>query len=167
MPLFCLPEHAGILREKGFDDVTPVQDSIEWEGITVTRTGGRHGTGEIGERMAPVCGFVFSAVGSSLYVAGDTIWCEEVAEALDTHSPDVVVVNAGEARFQAGDPITMSADDVIEVCRAAQSAMVVASHCEAINHCGLSRRALLDAAVKAAVELEIPEDGETVSLGRG
>lgn len=167
MPLFCLPEHAEILREKGFDDVTPVQGGIEWEGITVTRTDGRHGTGEIGERMAPVCGFVFSAAGSSLYVAGDTIWCDEVAAALDAHSPDVVVVNAGEARFQEGDPITMSADDVIEVCRAAPGSTVVASHCEAINHCGLSRRALRDAAVEAAVKLEVPEDGETVRPGGG
>ncbi len=164
LPLFCLPEHVEALRDRGFADVTPVQDGIEWEGITVTRTAGRHGTGEIGERMAPVCGFVFRTASCSLYVAGDTIWCEEVAEALHAHTPDIVVVNAGEARFRKGDPITMSADDVIEVCRAAPKSVVVASHCEAINHCGLSRRALDEAAAKAAVKLEVPEDGETVCL---
>lgn len=161
LPLFCLPEHADALRGHGFQCITPVFQSVVWEGITVTRTMGRHGTGEIGQRMAPVCGFTFSAAGSSLYVAGDTIWCDEVAEALRLHVPDVVVVNAGEARFLEGDPITMDAPDVIEVCRAAPGARVIASHCDAINHCALSRAALRKAALDAGVELKVPEDGET------
>ncbi len=161
LPLFCLPEHADVLRGHGFQCVTPVFESVAWEGITVTRTEGRHGTGEIGQRMAPVCGFAFKAAGSSLYVAGDTIWCDEVAEALRLHGPDVVVVNAGEAKFLEGDPITMDAHDVIEVCRAAPSARVIASHCDAINHCALSRTALRSAALDAGVELDVPEDGET------
>ena len=70
--------------------------------------------------MAPVSGFVVRAEGSPvLYVAGDTIWCPEVEEALEVHRPDVVVVNAGAARLLEGDPITMTAGDVARVCRAA------------------------------------------------
>lgn len=165
LPLFCLPEHAETLRGHGFTEVTAVDDGVVWEGVTVTRTPGRHGTGEIGERMAPVCGFVFAAGGTSLYVAGDTIWCPEVAAALRAHAPDVVVVNAGAARFLEGDPITMDAAGVIELCRAVPEAAVIASHCEAINHCGLSRSALRAAAGEAGISLEVPEDGETLRFG--
>jgi hypothetical protein len=51
-----------------------------------------------------VSGFVVDGV----YVAGDTIWCEEVREALEMHRPRAVVVNASGARFLEGDPIVTS-----------------------------------------------------------
>ena len=58
-----------------------------------------------------------------------------VRAAIDAHAPDVVVVNAGGARFIEGDPIVMTADDVVAVARHARGAHVVAVHLEAINHC--------------------------------
>ena len=49
-------------------------------GCASSRTGGQHGTGEIAEMLAPVSGFVLRADGEpTVYVAGDTIWCDEVA----------------------------------------------------------------------------------------
>jgi hypothetical protein len=33
-----------------------------------------------------------------LYIAGDTIFCKEVKDALDNYKPDIVVVNAGAAQ---------------------------------------------------------------------
>jgi L-ascorbate metabolism protein UlaG (beta-lactamase superfamily) len=163
VPVVCQPPDASNLRLRGFGDVRPVEDGpIEVEGIRIALTGGRHGTGEIGQAMGPVSGFVLTASGEpSLYVAGDTIWCDEVAAALDTHSPDVVVVNAGGARFNIGDPITMTADDVVAVARHAPGARVVAVHMDAINHCLVSR-ADLRSAVPASVM--IPADGETLEF---
>ena len=79
-------------------------------------------------QMGRVSGFVVRSEGSpTLYVAGDTIWCDEVEEALLAHRPDVIVVNAGAARFLEGEPITMTAEDVAEVCRAAPEARVIVS----------------------------------------
>src|SRR4051794_6756056 len=76
LPLACQPPDEPVLRERGFTDVRPVHGGIDLCGIGVARTGGRHGTGEIGARMGPVCGFVLRAPGEpALYVAGDTIWC--------------------------------------------------------------------------------------------
>src|SRR3954447_1769872 len=78
-PLAGQPPDEPVLRERGFTDVRPVAGGIDLCGIGVARTGGRHGTGEIGARMGPVCGFVLRAPGEPvLYVAGDTIWCDEV-----------------------------------------------------------------------------------------
>ncbi len=52
--------------------------------------------------MAPNFGFVVRSEGSPiLYVAGDTIWCPEVEQALAAHRADVVVVNAGVAQWRS------------------------------------------------------------------
>ena len=167
LPLFCQPEDAETLRGHGFA-ARSVQDSLEWEGIRITRTGGRHGTGQIAEALAPVSGFVLEAPGEPvLYVAGDTIWCDEVAAALDEYRPGVVVVNASGARFLEGDPIVMTTDDVVTVARHAPDTRVIAVHLEAINHC-LETRAdlhqrLHDEGLTGRVT--VPEDGAEVPLG--
>ena len=165
LPVFCQPGDAGAFAAQGFTSVTEIAAKWTWQGITMTRTSGQHGTGEIGQRMGQVSGFVLQAEGEPiLYVAGDTIWCEDVRQALDAHRPDVTVVNAGGARFSVGGPITMDADDVIEVCRYAPYTKVVAVHMETINHC-LVTRADLHHRLEAENLLEqvsLPGDGEWV-----
>ena len=167
VPLLCQPPDEGTLRDRGFTDVRPIDAAGELYGIAVARTGGRHGTGKIAEMLAPVSGFVLSGPGEpSLYVAGDTVWCDEVATALDEHRPDVVVVNAGGARFTEGDPITMTADDIEAVTAHAPGARVVAVHLEAVNHC-LETRADLHQRLRDAGLIErvtVPEDGALVPL---
>lgn len=157
LPLLTQPESAARLREQGFGDVRAVGDELEWEGIRLARIGGRHGHGAVADALAPVSGFVLRAAGEpTLYLAGDTVWCDEVADALERHRPDVVVVNSGAARFLDSEPITMDADDVRRVVEAGPT--VVAVHLEAINHCLLSR-AELRAAVPEAL---VPEDGDSL-----
>ncbi len=166
-PILCQPEDWEEIRASGFRRVTPVEDGLQWNGLGLTRTDGRHGTEEIGEQMGPVSGFVVRAEGSpTLYVAGDTVFCPEVEGAMDAHEPDVVIVNAGAARFLQGDPITMTAEDVARVCRALPDALVVAVHMEAINHCLLTRDELRDELQREglAERVEIPADGETLEL---
>ncbi len=161
LDVLCQPEDVDTLRAAGVRPV-PVADELDWQGLRVRRTGGQHGRGELAQAMAPVSGFVLSAPGEpTVYVAGDTVWCDEVGEALAL-APDVVVVNAGGARFTEGDPITMDPDDVLAVRNAAPDARLVAVHMEAINHCLVTREALRGALT--GHELEIPADGETVEL---
>ena len=166
LPLFGQVEDETKFREQGFRRVHAVGSSVAWEGIEIIRTGGQHGRGEIGKAMAPVSGFVFRAAGEpTLYIAGDTIWCQEVERALQDHRPEVVVVNAGAAQFLEGGAITMTADDVIATCQTLPSAQVVAVHMEAINHCLLTRADLafqLEAA-RVAGQVAIPSDGDWVA----
>ncbi len=158
VPVFCQPEDEERLRALGLD-ARHVDAELGWDGWRLTRTGGHHGTGEIGEALAPVSGFVLRAPGEPvLYLAGDTIWCAEVETAIREHEPRVVVVNGSGARFLQGDPIVMTGDAVAEV--AARVPTVVVVHLEAINH-GLETRADVRARVPAAL---VPEDGETLEL---
>ena len=167
LPLFGQIEDEQKFRGQGFARVQSVTSSAKWNGIEIMRTGGQHGRGEIAKAMAPVSGFVLRASGEpTLYIAGDTIWCDEVQTAIREHQPAVIVVNAGAAQFLEGDPITMAADDVITTCKAAPSAQVVAVHMEAINHCLLTRDDLafqLEAA-RLSNQVAIPQDGEWVRL---
>jgi L-ascorbate metabolism protein UlaG (beta-lactamase superfamily) len=169
LPLFCQPEDEQKFRDLGFSGTQVVNQSLHWRGIEIRRTGGQHGTGEIAKMLAPVSGFVLLAAGEpTFYIAGDTIWCEEVQQALRDHRPRIVVVNTGGARFLEGDPITMTADDVINTCQAAPDAQVVTVHMEAINHCLLTRADLafqLEAA-RVIQQVAIPGDGDWVDVSR-
>jgi len=167
LPLFGQPEDEAKFRGQGFTGVVPVGESVVWNGVTLTRTPCQHGTGEIGKRMAPASGFVFEGQGeASLYIAGDTVWCREVAETIRDFQPKVTVVNTGAAQFLQGDPITMTADCVINVCRSALNSQIVAVHMEAINHCLLTRADLAFQLESARViqQVAIPNDGDWVSL---
>jgi L-ascorbate metabolism protein UlaG (beta-lactamase superfamily) len=169
LPLFGQIEDEAKFRGQGFQDIRAVRGNAVWNGIEITRTGGQHGRGELAKAMAPVSGFVLRAEGEpTLYIAGDTIWCGDVQDVLREHKPAIVVVNTGAAQFLEGDPITMTADDVITTCQAAPGARVIAVHMEAMNHCLLTRADLafqLDAA-RVMEQVAIPGDGEGVDLSR-
>ena len=167
VPLFCQPEDEQKFRQLGFTGTQVIKDSLYWRGIEIRRTGGQHGTGEIARMLAPVSGFVLLAAGKpTLYIAGDTIWCDEVQQALSGFQPKIVVVNAGGARFLEGDAITMTADDVVKVCQAAPNAQVIAVHMEAINHCLLTRADLAFQleAERVIQQVAIPGDGDWVQI---
>jgi L-ascorbate metabolism protein UlaG (beta-lactamase superfamily) len=161
VPLFCATEDAETLRGHGFADVRPIDDWIDWEGVTIARTAGIHG------ELGPSPGFVLAAEGEpSLYVAGDTVLCDEVRAALDEHTPDVVVVNASGAHFTGGEPLVMTADDVVATARYAAGARVVAVHLEAINHCVQTRADLHQRLHEEGLtdQVTVPEDGAEIPV---
>ena len=169
LPFLGQTEDLAKFRSAGFSAAQAIERErpLHWSGVQVTRTGGKHGTGDIAKMLAPVSGYVLQAPGEpTLYIAGDTIWCEEVERALNEFHPEIIVLNAGGARFLEGDPITMMPDDVAQVCRRASSSQVIAVHMEAINHCLISRADLafqLEAA-RVIAQVAIPGDGDWVSL---
>jgi len=154
VPVFCQPEDEDALRELGLD-ARAIVDALEWYDIRMTRTPARHGSGAIADLLAPVSGFVLD----DLYLAGDTVWYEAVAETIERHEPRVAVVHAGGAEFVEGGLIVMGVDDVQEVARRVPT--VVAVHMEALNHCFLSRATLR----REAQGVLVPDDGETLELG--
>jgi L-ascorbate metabolism protein UlaG (beta-lactamase superfamily) len=153
VPVFCQPEDVERLAGLGLD-ARAVADEFDWSGLRLVRTAGRHGHDEVAEALGPVSGFVMDG----LYIAGDTVWCPEVEEAIERHRPRVAVVNGSGACFVGGRPLVMTSADVREV--AARVPTVVVVHLEAIDHC-LETRAEVRAAVPGAI---VPEDGETIEL---
>lgn len=167
LPIYGQPEDEAKFFQAGFKNLFGIEGHADFANIKFHRTGGEHGTGEIAKAMAPVSGFILEAQREpTLYIAGDTIWCTPVSDSLTKFQPDVIVLNAGGARFLEGDPITMTGDDVVDVCQAAPESKVVAVHMEAINHCLLTRAHLREHLKDIHVndQVLIPADGEWLTF---
>ena len=97
---------------------------------------------------------------------GDTVWNAQVEDNLRRYNPQVVILNAGDARVIGLGAIIMDAQDVWQAYQAAPGATLIASHMEAVNHAVLTRRALREFAIEKGMtdRLRIPEDGEAYRL---
>lgn len=166
--MLAQPEDRATLEDRGFTRVTAVQEDFQLGEVAIRRTPASHGRGAVAAAMAPVSGFVLRTPGEPvLYIAGDTIWYEGVAEVLNREQPDVIVVNGSGASFLEGGPIVMNAGDIAEVRKAAPMAMIVVVHLEAINHCHETRAYYRQRLPEMGVSLantRIPDDGETLEI---
>ncbi|MBW1787628.1 MAG: MBL fold metallo-hydrolase [Deltaproteobacteria bacterium] len=168
IPVFCQPGDEVQLAEGGFQTVIPIETAYTWEGITITRTEGRHGSGKVLELMGNVSGFVFQADGEpTVYWVGDSIWCDLVENTIKSFKPDIIITHSGGAKLPDFDTIIMDAEQTLATLNASPEAIVVAIHMEALDHCGVSRDALRQLADKEGISpsrLFIPEDGESIAF---
>lgn len=175
IPLFAQHQaDAAMIREQGFTNVRILSDKAEFDGVTLSRTGGQHGTDEmyaspeVAAALGDVMGVVFQAPGQeTLYLVGDTIWRDEVDQAFDEYDPKIVVLNAGQAmRSDYDDPIIMGKEDVLRATQTAPEATVVATHMDAINHMSLTREELREYVQAVGIEdhVVIPADGEVIAF---
>ena len=168
LPLFCPPAITAGISEMGFNNLLTVEESITWEGITITRTVAQHGYGKLADMMGPVSGFIFTAEGEpSLYLMSDTVWYDGVEQLLNGEQPDVIITHSGGATFKAGDPpIIMDLEQTIQVAEAVANAQVIAVHLESLDHCPVTREQLRTAAAESGIanRFHAPEDGETIEL---
>jgi L-ascorbate metabolism protein UlaG (beta-lactamase superfamily) len=135
--------------------------------IAVHRVEARHGNNEeTAAAMGPGSGFVFECPGEkTVYVAGDTVYYDGVRAVIERFQPDVIVVNACDARWKHGRLI-MNAEDVMMTCASAPDSLVIASHMEAVSHSHLSRKQLRDNLEEDGYtkQVLIPEDGDYIEL---
>lgn len=105
--------------------------------LRVTGTPCRHGPPN-GDR-GPVTGFVLTLderPDRRVYVSGDTVWYEGVAEVARRFSPAVAVLFMGAARVREVGPahLTLTAEEGVEVARAMPDAVIVPVHFEGWEH---------------------------------
>ncbi|PSK92635.1 MBL fold metallo-hydrolase [Taibaiella chishuiensis] len=160
------------IRAAGFTAVQVFGDTAIGA-VRLRKMPGQHGSDEAyaDPQMAAVlgaaAGLYFSLPGApSVYFVGDTIWIDAVAENLQQLQPDIVVLNAGEARLDAFGPIIMGQEDVLRVHRLLPRARIVAIHMEALNHCVLSRESLRAYVTAHGMDAHvfIPADGEILDF---
>ncbi|WML32695.1 MBL fold metallo-hydrolase [Clostridium sp. OS1-26] len=168
-------EEAEALKSFGFKDVDVLKNNgILFGDIKLIKTNCIHVPDE--EVMnyykrfnatSEACGVIFSNPNEkTVYLAGDTIWYDDVKKAIDNNNPDIIILNAGGAQFITGGHIIMNINDVYEVYKAAPQATIIASHMEAVNHARVTRKALkqfIDENVISSNVL-IPADGESYAF---
>ncbi|MFT4417242.1 MBL fold metallo-hydrolase [Fredinandcohnia humi] len=159
-------EDATEIRNAGFQNVEVLQVDTVFEDIQLIKTKGEHGRGEILKLAGQVCGVVFKhPTEKTLYVAGDTVWYEEVRKVIDTNKPEIIVVNAGNNQFFEGGSLVMGKEDVFEVYLAAPDTKIIAVHMEAVNHWTLSREELKSFIHEKGISnVLVPDDGTSYTL---
>lgn len=166
MPLFVQNEEdAAVLKEQGFTNLTVLTEDTSFEGIQLIKTVDEHGRGEILKMAGLVCGIVFKhASEKTLYIAGDTVWYEGVEQTLTMHTPEVIIVNAGDNQFLQGGSLVMNEQDVLAVANKLPNATIIAVHMEAVNHWNLSRADLRVFAKEHTIDAQVivPNDGESI-----
>jgi L-ascorbate metabolism protein UlaG (beta-lactamase superfamily) len=162
--IYCQPGDEHQIKGAGFSNVSVVDGSVDWHGVTITRVLGQHGNENWAAQMGSVSGFIFRAAHEpTIYWTGDTIWCESVKQVVLETEPDIIITHSSGASFEPGEPIIMDAQQTIEVCQAAPQATVIAIHMETFDFDTVSRRdlrALAEAEGIDARQLLIPADGE-------
>ena len=175
IPLFVQDEtDAKLIRGQGYTDVRVLGENTVFEGVQLTKTGGQHGTDQmyskkpVADALGKAMGIVFQAPGAkTIYFVGDTVWRTDVDQALARFKPDVIVLNAGDARMVGfTGSIIMGKDDVLHAYQAMPNATIVATHMDAINHMTLSRKDLRDHVKQHGIKdrVRVPADGEILKF---
>ncbi len=103
--------------------------------LTVTATPARHGSAGIEPLAGDVIGFVLSlAGGRPIYITGDTVWYEGVAEVARRFQAGLVLLFAGAAKTRGAFHLTMDANDALDTAQAFPDATIVPLHYEGWAH---------------------------------
>ncbi len=155
-----------LIENLEFKDVRVINtNGTDFEGIKLYKTNCQHGKREI---IKPICeqagmpydsmGIVFkSQIEKTLYVAGDTIWCSEVKEALDKYNPDVIVTNACGATVLNGERIIMNIDDMKEISSYCKNSKIIASHMDTVSHLTVTRDDIKNLKLENVI---VPDDNQ-------
>lgn len=123
--------------------------------VRITGTPARHGPID-GDR-GPVTGFVLTSPElpqGAIYVSGDTVWYEGVAEVGVRFDVRIAILFMGAARVQEVGPahLTMTADEAIQAAHAFEHAIIIPLHYEGWKHFSESRREIEEAFRAAGME---------------
>jgi L-ascorbate metabolism protein UlaG (beta-lactamase superfamily) len=105
--------------------------------LQVTATPARHGPAGIEPLSGDVIGFVLSFQDPQLrpiYITGDTVWYDGVAEVARRFRAGIVLLFAGSARTRGPFNLTMDTNDAIETAHAFPDATIVPIHHEGWAH---------------------------------
>ena len=142
--------------------------------LSVTATPARHGPAGFEPISGEVAGFVVGVSkpgdakpgdhkpGDAIYLTGDTVWYEGVAEVARRFRPRLVVVFAGAAKPRGPFRVTMDDNDAIETARAFPQARIIAIH----NHGWKHFTETQEDAVRAFTALGISARLQTLELGK-
>jgi len=136
--------------------------------LRVTATPARHGPAHLDR--GPVIGFLLegSAPAGAIYLSGDTVWYDGMAEVARRVEVRTAVLFMGAAKLAAVGPwpLTLTAEDAVQAALAFSEATIVPLHFEGWEHFSESR-ADVEAAFRRAgqqTRLRWPERGRAISL---
>ncbi|MFQ1054459.1 MBL fold metallo-hydrolase [Gilliamella apicola] len=175
IPLFVQNEQdADLIRSQGFINIKILDNNTLFNNIHLSKVGGQHGTDtmyavpDLAKRLGDTMGVIFQGKDiKTLYIAGDTIWCDETTRVIGNYKPEIIILNTGYARLKNFDKsIIMGKDDVKHAYQTATNAIIIATHMDAVNHAMLTRKELHEYITKDGIDdrVLVPNDGETIKI---
>jgi len=173
IPFFVQNEtDLNIIKNFGFSDVRLISESgTDFEGIKLYKTQCQHGRREVVKPMCEQIGMPYDAMGivfksdteKTLYVAGDTIWCDEVRTAIDKFNPEIIVINACGATVLVGEGerLIMDIADVKAISNYAKNSTIIASHMDTVSHLTVTREDIKSLKLNNVV---VPDDNEILEF---
>ena len=161
-----------IIKNFGFSDVRLISESgTDFEGITLYKTQCQHGRREVVKPMCEQIGMPYDAMGivfksgaeKTLYVAGDTIWCNEVRSAIDKFNPEIIVINACGATVLVGEGerLIMDIEDTKAISNYAKNSTIIVSHMDTVSHLTVTREDIKSLKLNNVV---VPDDDEILEF---
>ena len=161
-----------IIKNFGFNDVRLISESgTDFEGIELFKTQCQHGRREVVEPMCEKIGMPYDAMGivfkanteKTLYIAGDTIWCNEVRCAIDKFNPEVIVINACGATVLVGEGerLIMDIADTQAISNYAKNSIIIASHMDTVSHLTVTREDIKNLHMNNVL---VPEDNDILEF---
>lgn len=137
--------------------------------VTVTSTPARHGPAGIEPISGDVTGFLLTVRGENnfeIYITGDTVYYEGVAEVSERYNPAYIFVFAGAAQPRGPFNVTMDSNDAIDTAYKFPNATIIPLHYEGWSHYTQGQDVLRRSfdALGVGNRLKILTPGVTVSL---
>jgi L-ascorbate metabolism protein UlaG (beta-lactamase superfamily) len=137
--------------------------------LKVIATPARHGPAGIEPLAGDVIGFVLaleSPQAPPIYITGDTVWYDGVAEVAQRFPAGIVLLFAGSARTRGPFHLTMDTNDAIETAHAFPEATIVPVHCDGWAHFTQSRNDLKESfeALGIGSRLRLIEPGVATAI---
>jgi L-ascorbate metabolism protein UlaG (beta-lactamase superfamily) len=163
-PVFCQPEDKNYIEKYGFENVIPIEKSLNWEGIDFTRISGQHAfSNYVAKILGPVSGFILKTKDiGTIYIAGDCVYTQKIEDVFKQYQPNYAILNTPRAQMILGTVITMTAEDIVKIRRISPNTNILITHLDAISHCTFKRNDLRKYlhSVGLLEKVVIPEDGE-------
>ncbi|REA60128.1 MBL fold metallo-hydrolase [Dyadobacter luteus] len=164
------PSDKDFFNKEGFTKAAVLDKEMVWNGISIHRVDGEHGSGKVLEMMGKTSGFVLMAKNQpTIYIVGDAIWTENINKNIKRFKPDYIVVNSGGAFIPGFEstPILMDDEATMQLVGQSGKAKVIAVHMNALDHCRTTRAKLSQKAAELNIgkeKLLIPQDGDVIKL---
>jgi L-ascorbate metabolism protein UlaG (beta-lactamase superfamily) len=160
-------------RRIGGDGMRPWQytELIATDGsrVQITATTARHGPRGFERISGDVIGFVVSrgdGTRRALYISGDTVWYDGVAEVARHFDVAAAILFAGSAQPRGAFRMTMDVNDVIEAAGAFGNARIIPVHSDGWSHYIQTTQDMVQAftTLQLASRLQVLDPGVPFSL---
>ncbi|MBK7213862.1 MAG: MBL fold metallo-hydrolase [Bacteroidales bacterium] len=162
-PVLCSAFDVRKLNRLGFSETHSIDNEYTTDGIKFNQFPAVHGKGFLKYLMGKGSSYLLNYQGFKIFLTGDCLLTTSLLENLSNTRPDIVIVNAGAARFRIGKPITMSISEVQGISKMLPTSKIIVVHLDALNHCSESRD-YCRKKLQGYKNIYIPANGEEIEF---